>query len=425
MLSVEREREGPLLKEHSVDAVLMVALFALLGLGCVLVFSASAVFATRQYGSASYFLERHVLWAALGLGAMAFGARLDFVVWRKTAPPLLLISVALLGLCLVPGIGARFNGANRWLRLGSITFQPSELAKFALVAYLAAVLARRLAPDGVRQMEEVATRPQGLFPPMLIAGLLVLLVLLEPDLGTAMLLAGTALAMFFAAGARTSYLAIGILVAMPIVYQKLIVEKPWRLGRVLAFLDPLAHRQDIGYQISESLISVGSGGLWGVGLGQGNQKLFFLPEAHTDFILAVLGEELGLVGITLVICCFGVVLWRGMRAALRARDLFGTYLGFGITAGLLMGALAHMGVVLGLLPTKGTTLPLVSYGGSSLTLTLFACGVLLNISTGRAEPTQVRVERGEHDGNRRITPRASRFTPQVQTPAVQARAERG
>lgn len=389
---------------RAIDPILLLAMLLLLGLSFVMIFSASSVFAHDSYGSQAFFLRRHALWALLGIGAMWFGKRTDYGVWRKAAAPLLLSSVVLLGLCLVPSLGPRINGAHRWLRLGPLTFQPSELAKFALVAYLAAVLARRMTPTGViRQIEELPTRPAGLFPPMLIAGLMVLLVLLEPDLGTSVLLAGTALVMFFAAGARLSYLGFAVLLAAPVVYQKFIATTPWRVKRLLAFLDPWTYRKNVGYQISESLISVGSGGVFGEGLGQGKQKLFFLPEAHTDFVLATVGEELGMVGICLVVLCFALILWRGIRAAMQARDLFGAYLAFGITSGLLLGAITHMGVVLGLLPTKGTTLPLVSYGGSSLVFTLLACGVLLNISSRNPEPAAVRVERGARVGNRRVT----------------------
>lgn len=387
---------------RSMDGVLLLAVVALLGLGLVMVYSASAVFAARNYEAASYFLRKQALWMILGVGALWFGARADFSIWRRAAAPLLLCCVALLGLCLVPGIGARVGGATRWLRLGPLTLQPSEIAKFALVAYLASVLARRVAPEGVRQAEDTGARASGLFAPTLITALLVALVLVEPDLGTSVLLAATAFVLYFVAGARTSYLALGVLLLAPIGYQKLIVGTPWRLKRMLAFLDPWAFRKDVGYQISESLISVGSGGLHGMGLGQGKQKLFFLPEAHTDFILAIIGEELGFIGIVFVASCFALLLWRGIRIALRARDLFGAYLAFGITCGFLFGATAHMGVVLGLLPTKGTTLPFISSGGSALCMSMLMVGVLLNISAGRPEPASIRIERGQRVGNRRL-----------------------
>ncbi len=388
------------------DGVLLIAILALVAIGLVMVYSGSAFFAAKVYGGSTYFLKRHALWCALGLGLMTLGARADFVIWRRLAAPLLFISVALLGLCLVPAVAQRVGGATRWLRVGPLTFQPSELAKLALVAYLASVLSSRVAGDGVRQVEDVGARPRALLVPILVSTLVVLLVLREPDLGSAMLLAATALLMFFAAGARVSYLLLAVLVAAPIAYQKLIVGTPWRLRRVLAFLDPWSYRRDVGYQITESLISVGSGGATGKGLGQGNQKLFFLPEAHTDFVFAVVGQELGLVGLALVVLLFATVLWRGARAALRARDLFGTYLAFGLTASLLLGALVHMCVVLGMMPTKGTTLPLVSYGGSAMLAAMLATGVLLNVSSGRPEPASLRVDRGSKQGNRRVRARS-------------------
>jgi cell division protein FtsW len=381
---------------------LLAAVLALAGLGLVLVYSSSAVFAAQRHHDAAYFLKRHAAFLGLGVTALALGATLDFAVWRRLTVPLLLGSLVLLAATAVPGIAARAGGASRWIRLGPLTMQPSELAKFALLVYLASFLSRRLeqAAHGERPPIGV-TSAFAFVGPALVVLLLVGLVLRQPDLGTAALMLAVSLLVLFAAGIRKGYLLAGVLLSAPIGWL-LIVKTPWRLKRLLAFLDPWAHRHDVGYQVSESLISIGSGGGWGLGLGDGRQKLFFLPEAHTDFVLAVIGEELGFAGIAVVIVLFAVVLWRGLLAALRARDSFGAYLALGITCMLVLGALVHTGVTLGLLPTKGITLPLISYGGSSLIMCLLAAGVLLNIATGSPEPPRLRLERAAV-GNRRVS----------------------
>jgi len=389
----------PAARRH--DVWLLGALLALAGCGLVLVYSSSAVFAEQRHHDAAYFLKRHAVVLAMGLTALALGAYLDFTVWRRLSAPLLMGSLVLLGCTAVPALAARVGGASRWIHVGPLTFQPSELAKFALLVYLAAFLARRIEQAARGDRPPIGLQSAlGFVGPAVVVLVLVGLVLRQPDLGTAALMIAVALLVLFAAGIRKGYLLAGLLIAAPIGWL-LIVKTPWRLKRLLAFVDPWAHRHDVGYQVSESLISVGSGGIWGQGLGDGKQKLFFLPEAHTDFILAIVGEELGLVGLAAVILLFGVVLWRGIRAALRARDAFGAYLALGITCMMVLGALIHTGVTLGLLPTKGITLPLVSYGGSSLLITLLGAGVLLNIATGAPEPPRLRVERGA-SGNRRV-----------------------
>lgn len=383
------------------DLSLLLAVLALAGLGLVVVYSSSAVFAAQRHHDAAYFLKRHALFLGIGAVALAIGAYLDFGVWRRLAVPLLLASVLLLVATAVPGIASRAGGASRWIRVGPLTMQPSELAKFALLVYLASFLSRRLEQSARGERPPLGLQSAlGFVGPALVVLLLVGLVLRQPDLGTAALMLTVSLLVLFAAGIRKGYLLAGVLLAAPVGWL-LIVKTPWRLKRLLAFLDPWAHRHDVGYQVSESLISVGSGGVWGLGLGDGRQKLFFLPEAHTDFILAVVGEEMGLVGIVLVVLLFGILLWRGLRAALRARDPFGAYLALGLTCMLVLGALIHTGVTLGLLPTKGITLPMVSYGGSSLVMCLFGAGVLLNIATGSPEPPRLRLERAA--GNRRVT----------------------
>jgi len=361
------------------DIVLIATVLALTGFGIVMVFSAGAVFAAKTYGDFTYFLKREAIYAAVGLGAFFVGCRLDYSVYKRVTYPLLFLSVALL--IAVLKLGPSINGAVRWFRLGPLSFQPAELAKFALALYLAVLLARKA--------EKVRDFKMGFLPPLLMSGVFMALLLKQPDLGTAVIVGVTALGMMFVAGTRTSYILISVLLAAPIGWKVFITGEAWRMKRLLAFLYPWQYRRDTGYQLYESLISVGSGGVWGQGLGQGHQKLFFLPEAHTDFILSVVGEELGLLGMLAVLAAFAVLVWRGLRASPRARDPYGCYLAFGITCLFGLQALVNMCVVLGLLPTKGLPLPFVSYGGTALVMSLFMAGVLSNISARAPEPSRM------------------------------------
>jgi cell division protein FtsW len=397
-LGVGRGSPGPALvrpSEVGVDRVLVGAVLALLAFGIVMVFSSGAVFAAKKYGDSTYFLKRELVYALLGLGALSLALRTDYAFYRRAAYPLLFASI--LSLAAVLKIGARAGGAIRWFRLGPLSFQPSVLATLALTVYLAALLARKA--------EKVKVFSIGFLPPLLVTGLLMALLLKQPDLGTAAIFGAVALGLLFVAGTRTSYLILAVLVAAPVGW-RFIVSTPFRMRRMLAFLDPWAFRRDVGYQITESLISVGSGGVTGLGLGDGRQKLFFLPEAHTDFILSIVGEEMGLAGILFVVTAFAVLVWRGLRAAMRARDVFGCYLAFGISAMFGLQALVNIGVVLGSLPTKGLPLPFISYGGSSLVVSLFMAGVLANISARNPEPREGLLlggrGRGAKAGNRRL-----------------------
>jgi cell division protein FtsW len=371
--------ESSLLASDGPDVLLVAAVLALTGFGIVMVFSAGAVFAARTYGDWTYFLKREAIYAGAGLLAFLVGCRLDYSVYRRITYPLLFLAVALLAAVLK--LGPAINGAVRWFRLGPLSFQPSELAKFALALYLAVLLARKA--------EKVRDFSMGFLPPLLMTGVFLGLLLKQPDLGTAVIIGVTALGLMFVAGTRTSYILLSVLIAAPIGWKVFITGESWRMKRLLAFLYPWQYRRDTGYQLYESLISVGSGGVWGQGLGQGHQKLFFLPEAHTDFILAVVGEELGLVGVLTVLSVFALLVWRGLRASARARDPYGCYLAFAITCLFGLQTLVNMCVVLGLLPTKGLPLPFVSYGGTALVMSLFMAGVLANISARAPEPVRM------------------------------------
>lgn len=358
----------------SADAGLLTVTAALAVLGLVMVFSASAVVAGNRYDDTSYFLKRQLAWLVFGFALLHLASRVDYRVWRRMAVPVLVATLVLLILVLVPGVGAAVKGARRWLRLGPISVQPAEVTKLAVVIYLAAYLSNKEA-----RLKEFGS---GLLPPLTVIGLLAGLVVLEKDLGTVVVIGLVALGLLFLAGARLTHLAGLALLAVPVL-AAVILSSPYRLRRLMTFLAPWQDPTDAGFQVTQSFMALGSGGLFGVGLGAGKQKLFFLPEAHTDFVLALVGEELGLVGTSAIMLLFAALVIKGFQIAGRAREPFGRHLATGITLLIGVQALINAGVVTGLLPTKGLTLPLVSYGGSSLMVTLVAVGILLSVSRDR------------------------------------------
>lgn len=345
------------------DPWLFFAAIALSALGLVMVYSAGAWLGHEVFGDWEYFLHRQAGFLVVGLLLMFGLSRMDYRLFRRFAPHVMLAALGMLLVVLV--VGQEINGARRWIRVGSIGLQPSELAKLTLAIFLAATIAR--------QGERVRTFKRGFLPVVAIAGLTMLLVLLEKDLGTTILLGSLTLIMLFSAGTRLSYVVAAVMLAAPVVWQQ-IVGVDYRRGRLEEFM------AGDGYQVKQALIAIGSGGPWGHGLGHGRQKLGFLPENHTDFILATVGEELGFFGIALVLSLVALLVWRGLLIARRANDRFGTYLAVGISALFGLQALVNMAVVLELIPAKGITLPFLSYGGSSLLSSLAAVGILLSIS---------------------------------------------
>ena len=364
-------------KTFSYDPLLLGAVLALVGLGLVMVYSSSAITAQDRIGDSFHYLKRQAIAAGLGFFAMAAALKLGYRRMARLAWPLLILAILLLVAVLLPGVGTTAGGAKRWIRFPGISIQPAEVAKVAWVIYLSYSLAKKA--------EKVKSFSVGFLPHLIFSGVLVLLCMLEPDFGSAVSLLVLMFVLLFAAGARLTYLVGSVLFALPLAYHA-IASSPYRLRRITAFLDPWAHRHDIGYQVAESLMSIGSGGLTGLGLGDGRQKLFFLPEAHTDFIFAIIGEELGLLGVCALVALYGVIVWRGIRAALSASEPFGTYLGLGITALIGFQAVVNMGVAMGMLPTKGLTLPFVSYGGSSLIMLMGAAGLLLSVGASAEAP---------------------------------------
>jgi cell division protein FtsW len=367
---------------RSSTAVLLVATVVVLNVvGMVMVLSASSVASLTDYGSPWYFFFRQLLWTALGGAAFVFGVRFDYRNWRRLVRPLLIVSTALLVAVLVPGIGVYVSGSRRWLGVGMFRFQPSEIAKLALLLYAADLMSRRSG--------EVHAWRRVVKPVVLVLAGFVVLVMREPDLGSALVLAFVVLAVLVAGGARARHLAVvgGLgLTALTL----LALLEPYRRVRMLTFLHPFADSTNAGYQISQSLIALGSGGLTGVGLGAGRAKWNFLPNAHTDFIFAIIGEELGLIGCVLVIALFVTFAVLGTRAALRAPDRFGALVAAGVTMWVVGQAVINIAAVVGLLPVTGIPLPFVSFGGSALIATMLASGMLVNIARqGRATPARV------------------------------------
>ncbi len=356
---------------RNVDPWIAGSAVALLGLGTVLVYSASAVRASSGSGATSFYLWRHLVSVLMGLLLAALALRIPTDRWSRFAYPFLMVSVLLLGLVYVPGVGRRVNGAARWISFSGISFQPGELAKLAIVVYLSHSLAKK--------REMASTFSVGFVPHVLVTSGVAGLILFQPDIGTSGVIYATLGLMLFVAGIRMGYLVLAVVAAIPVAYHY-VSTRPHAWARMLVFLNPEAYRTNIGYQVWESIVTFGSGGVWGLGLGAGKQKLHFLPESHTDFIFAVLGQELGFVGVLVTLFLFAVIVGRGMWLSQRSPCRFGVFLAFGISAWISVQTLTNMAVVLALLPTKGLTLPLVSYGRSSLVVSMLAVGILLRLS---------------------------------------------
>jgi cell division protein FtsW len=352
------------------DKVLFLTTILLVALSIVMVYSASAVVGLEKFGKPYMFLVRQGMWAALGIGMMALVMRIDYRTYREPVfiwTCLAVVAVALIVVLFSPPV----NHARRWFGIGGIGVQPSELAKLAAIFFIAALLERRM-----HRINEVG---YALMPIGIVIGCLVGLILLEPDFGTSMSLVAIAAVMVFAAGLNYTYIAGVLLAAVPMI-AILVMGSGYRRRRVMTFLDPWQDPLGDGFQIIQALIAVGTGGVSGRGLMNGVQKLFYLPEPHTDFIYAVIAEELGLIGATAVLLCFCVITWRGLRVTVRAPDSFGSFLALGLTTMMAVQAFFNISVVLGLLPTKGIALPFVSFGGSSLLINLVGMGILLNVS---------------------------------------------
>jgi cell division protein FtsW len=352
------------------DKWLFAATAGLALFGIVMVYSASAVMAQEENGNQYHYVIKQGMWTAIGFGAMLLMMQFDY---RRLRDKRIVYGLLALTVILLLSVFAfsPTNGAHRWIKLPWFSIQPSELSKLTLVIFLAYFLEKRAGEEG--------SLWRTFIPCFAVTGALAALILKEPDLGTALMLVTVCVIVCFTAGVRLLHLGMAAAPGL-IIGAWMLLFVPWRFQRLVTFTNPWADPQDKGFQVVQSLIAVGSGGTGGMGFAQGKQKMFFLPFAHSDFIFAVVGEELGLFGAMMVVTVFGILLWRGVRAALRAPDRFGMLLGVGIVAAIIVQALFNISVVLSLLPTKGIPLPFISYGGSSLVPTLVAVGILLNIS---------------------------------------------
>lgn len=358
-------------KRHTPDYMLLIIVLMLLLLGMIMVYSSSNVWAEYKYGDSLFFVKRQLLFASVGMFAMIFLMRMPYQVWKKYATILLIVCFALLVIVKIPGIGIVRGGAQSWIGVGAFSIQPSEFMKLGLIIFLASRLADF--------QKYITSFKQGFLPLMLLIFVAFGLIMLQPDLGTGIVLVLTCCVMIFVAGARISHF-VGLSIIGGIGFVFLIISAPYRIKRITAFLNPWDDPLGDGFQIIQSLYAIGPGGLMGVGLGKSLQKYFYLPEPQTDFIFAILGEELGFIGGTFLIILFALLLWRGIRIALGAQDGFGRFVALGIVAMLTIQVMINISVVIGLIPVTGITLPFLSYGGSSLTLTLCSVGILLNIS---------------------------------------------
>ncbi|HLR40206.1 MAG TPA: stage V sporulation protein E [Virgibacillus sp.] len=357
--------------QNTPDYILLGVIFALLLVGIVMVYSSSYIWADYKYADTLFFVKRQVLFAGVGVIAMIFIMLFPYGTWKKYAKTVLGFCFILLILVLIPGIGMVRGGAQSWIGVGAFSIQPSEFMKLGLIIFLSAYLASN--------QKYITSFKKGFFPSIILVFTAFGLIMLQPDLGTGVVLVLTCMIMIFVAGARLMHF-FGLALIGVAGFAYLIISAPYRISRITAFLNPWEDPLGDGFQIIQSLYAIGPGGLMGVGLGKSLQKYFYLPEPQTDFIFAILGEELGFIGGTIVIGLFIVLFWRGIKVALEAPDLFGKFLALGIVSMLTIQVMINVSVVIGLIPVTGITLPFLSYGGSSLTLTLCSAGVLLNIS---------------------------------------------
>ncbi|AKF07300.1 Cell division protein FtsW [Sandaracinus amylolyticus] len=374
------------------DPVLLGIVLALIAFGVVMTFSASAVFASQRFHDGHFFLVRQAIFAGIALPVMIVVSRIDYHLLRPLTYPILGVTIALL-VYVALGFGHSAGGAARWIAIGPFHVQPAEVAKVAMILWLAYSLSKK--------QEAIRTFKVGILPHLLVMGFLALLCLRQPDFGSAVMICVITFVLLFAAGAKVGPILSMVLAGAGLAVL-LVISSPYRMRRVEAFLDPFGHRQDAGYQVAESIIAFGSGGATGVGIGDSRQKLFFLPEAHTDFVSAIIGEELGFVGIALLVLAFVLIVVRGVRVAFRAADDYGSFLAIGVTMFVGLQAFTNLAVAMGMVPTKGLVLPFVSYGGSALLVNAAAMGLLLNVSRPR-EGDETATSESTQTGNARAS----------------------
>ncbi|MEW6672896.1 MAG: putative lipid II flippase FtsW [Thermodesulfobacteriota bacterium] len=358
------------------DIMLLFPVLLLVGIGIVMVYSASSALALKKFGSEYFFLKKQAIFAVGGIVALVVYKHIPYRWYRMLAYPILLLALGFLIAIPIPGLGSSAGGAARWLRFGAVSFQPSEFARFAMVVFMAYSMSKK--------RDRIKDFYIGFLPHVLVLSTFTVLIFLQPDFGSVVILSALTWIMLFVGGARLLHLASSLLLVLPVLYF-FMIHAEYRLKRIMSFLDPWQYPTEEGYQIIHSLMAFGTGGIWGAGIGKGYQKLFYLPEPHTDFIFSVIGEELGLVGIFLILGLYTLIVWRGISIARNTGDLFGSFVALGLTTAMALQVLINMGVCLGLLPTKGLTLPFLSYGGTSLLINMASIGILMNIETARAQ----------------------------------------
>lgn len=356
---------------RSIRSSLFIIVLILLAIGIVMIYSTSAIYSHEKMGDSLYFLKRHLIYLIAGLILMLSAMVVKIETIKKFSKPIMMFSIILLILVLIPHIGRETSGARRWFKIGPLNFQPSEFAKIAILVYLADFLARK--------EKVIKSFFHGYMPPIMVVGLVLGLVLLEPDLGTAIAISVISVLMLFVSGANLFYISATFLASIPALYM-LLFRVPYRRKRMMIFLNPWSDKRGAGFQIIQSFVALGSGGLLGVGLGQSRQKLFYLPASHTDFIFSIIGEELGLLGAAAVVVLFILFVWEGMKITFRAEGKFEKLLSMALVSLIALEAVINIGVTAGVLPTKGLPLPFISYGGTSLIFHLTAVGLLLNIA---------------------------------------------
>jgi cell division protein FtsW len=362
---VKKEDKAP-------DVILLLVTLVLVTVGTAMIYSSSSIIALERFKDGQYFLKKQILFVFMGLVSMILMIRIPYTQLKKVAYPGVVVSLFLLALLLIPHVGIKRGGATRWLNLGLFSFQVTEMVKIAMVVFLAHLLTRK-----TLQLKKFT---RGILIPLSITSVVIAFVMLEPDFGTAVIIATIMLLMLCLAGSQIKHLLILAASFIPVAVW-MIFHKGYRLARLTAFLDPWKDAGSSGFQIIQSLLSFGSGGAFGVGIGDGMQKLFYLPEPHTDFILAIIAEESGFVGVMTVIILFALFVFRGFQIALKAPDLFGTLLAAGLTMVIALESFINIAGVMGLIPLKGLALPFLSYGGTSFIMSMTAVGILLNIST--------------------------------------------
>ena len=359
-------------EDRTPDIILLLITLILVTVGTAMIYSSSSIIALEKYNDGQYFLKKQIFFVILGLISMVLLTKIDYTTWKKAAYPGIILSLIMLALLFIPHVGLKRGGATRWLNFGVFSFQVSEMVKIAIVVFLAHLLARK-----AHLLKKFS---RGVLIPSAITAVVISFILLEPDFGTAVIIASILILMLSLAGSRMTHLMFLAAAFIP-VGAWLIFHKGYRLTRLTVFLDPWKDAGNSGFQIIQSLISFGSGGTFGVGIGDGMQKLFYLPQPHTDFILSIIAEESGFIGVSIVIILFSIFVFRGFMIAMKAPDLFGTLLASGLTMVIAMESFINIAGVMGLIPLKGLALPFLSYGGSSFVMSMIAVGILLNIST--------------------------------------------